>query len=261
MMSSASLRFHGELRAFLPRERRDVVFACEIARAATLKQAIEALGVPHTEIGCVLVNAIEATLARTVRDDDSIEVFPHEPHAAPFEEPIAFVADAHLGGLARMLRMLGFDTRYDHALDDAAIAGIGSMERRVVLTRDRELLKRREVLRGAFVRAIKPEAQLRELAARYELASRMDPFSLCLHCNLPLRSADDEVARAQVPERIRASYTVFRHCPGCNRVYWEGSHWDRMRSVLAAALAIPVSSVCDRTARYANGTTRYQPLR
>src|SRR5690348_3312729 len=104
-MSAATFRFHGELESFLPRERRGIAFLHSYARAATLKQAIESLGIPHTEIGRLLVNGQPATLSRTVRENDSVEAFPHKPGSAPFEEPLAFVADAHLGGLARMLRM------------------------------------------------------------------------------------------------------------------------------------------------------------
>jgi len=112
-----------------------------------------------------------------------------------------------------------------------------------VLTRDRELLKRRDVLRGAYVHALKPEAQLREIAGRYALASHMRPFSLCLHCNLPLAPADPAPVVDTVPERIRECYSVFTSCAGCRRIYWEGSHWERMRGVLANALDVAAAQV------------------
>ena len=242
-MSVATFRFHGELERFIARERRGLATAHAYARAATLKQAIESLGVPHTEIGRVTVNAQPATLDRTVRERDAVEVFPHEPGAAPFEEPLAFVADAHMGGLARMLRMLGFDTIYDNALDDPEIVALARAENRVVLTRDREMLKCRDILRGCYVHALKPEAQLREVAARYAIAERMRAFSLCLHCNLPLQPASADAIAAQVPETIQAQYTTFMYCAGCRRVYWEGSHWDRMRRVLAGALDVAPAAI------------------
>jgi uncharacterized protein len=242
-MSLATFRIDSELGSFLPRERRDTAFGYECARAATLKQAIESIGVPHTEVGAVRVNGARATLDRTVRPNDIIEVFPHERGAAPFEKPLAFIADAHLGGLAHMLRMLGLDTVYDNALHDPEIVSRAAAERRVVLTRDRELLKCRDVLRGAFVHALKPEAQLREIAARYALASHMRPFSLCLHCNLPLTPADPARIVETVPERIRERYSVFTACAGCGRIYWEGSHWECMRDVLASALDVSAAQV------------------
>ena len=239
-MSAASFVFARELDLFLPREHRGAAIVHEYARAASMKQAIEALGVPHTEIGHIVVNGAPATLDRTVRENDAVEIHAHG--AAPFETPLAFVADAHLGGLGRMLRMLGFDTVYDHTLHDPQIADIAALERRVVLTRDRELLKRREVLRGAYVRALKPEKQLAEIAQRYPLTAHMKPFALCLHCNLPLEPADPQAVIEKAPERIRQQYQQFMHCPGCDRIYWEGSHWDRMRSVLAQALGVPTFS-------------------
>jgi uncharacterized protein with PIN domain len=237
-VSAAAFIFDRALEEFLPRAHRGVRIVHEYARAATLKQAIEALGVPHTEIGRVAVNGAHATLDRTVRENDRIEVFAHEPGAAPFEAPLAFVADAHLGGLGRMLRMLGFDTIYDNRLDDREIVDLASRERRVVLTRDRELLKCRDVLRGAYVHALAPEKQLAEIARRYPLAAHMKPFASCLHCNLPLERADPAAVVERVPERIRERCRDFMHCPGCDRIYWEGSHWDRMRSVLAQALGV-----------------------
>jgi uncharacterized protein with PIN domain len=242
-VSAATFRCHGELGRFLAREFRGFAFAHECARAATLKQAIESLGVPHTEVGRLVVNGQPATLARIVRESDAVEAFPHEPGAAPFEEPLAFIADAHVGGLARMLRMLGFDATYDNTLHDPVIVERGAAERRVVLTRDRELLKRRDMLRGCYVHALKPEDQLREVARRYSIAARMQPFTLCLHCNLPLESAKPEAVLEKVPERIRLQYHEFRHCTGCERIYWKGSHWDRMRNVLAVALAVPISDM------------------
>jgi len=231
------------LETFLARRLRGAAIAHDYARAATMKQAIESLGVPHTEVGLITVNAQAATLARTVREGDEVEVFPHEPGASPFEAPLAFVADAHMGGLARMLRMLGFDSAYDNGFADPEIVKLAAEERRVVLTRDRELLKCRDVLRGCYVHALKPEAQLREVARRYALAKHMQPFALCLHCNLPLAAAARDALEAQVPERIQQQYERFMHCPGCDRVYWEGSHWARMREVLAEALELPRADI------------------
>ena len=237
-MSTATFRFHFGLETFLERHHRGVTIAHAYARAATLKQAIESLGVPHSEIGAVTVNGEPATLARIVRENDAVDVFAHEPGRAPFDEPLAFIADAHLGGLARMLRMLGFDTVYDNAAADPQIIECASSQRRVVLTRDRELLKCRDVMRGCYVHALKPEAQLQEVARRYSIAAHMKPFSLCLHCNVELERASAEAVLARVPDRIRSRYREYMHCAGCERIYWQGSHWERMRAVLAAALDV-----------------------
>ena len=236
-MATARFLFHGELSAFLAPERRAATFDYTCARAASLKQAIEALGVPHTEVGRLLVNQQPATLARTVREGDAVEVFPHTAGEAPLDAPVRFLADAHLGGLARMLRMLGFDTLYENRIADREILELAAREQRVVLTRDRELLKCREILRGCFVHALKPEAQLKEVAGRYGLERHMRPFTLCLHCNLRLLPVDKATVQGCVPERIVAHYEIFVRCPRCGRIYWEGSHWARMREILSAALA------------------------
>jgi hypothetical protein len=228
-MSTARFRFHGELSAFLARGHRDRDFAYRCARAASLKNAIEALGVPHTEVGALMVNGVPATLQRAVREGDAVEVF---PRAAEMGSAPVFLADAHLGGLARFLRMLGFDTLHENAYGDQTIRRLAESEQRIVLTRDRELLKCREILRGCYVHALKPGAQLKEVAARYRLAERARPFTLCLRCNLPLEPVAKASVAARVPEKVLQEQHGFVRCPGCERIYWPGSHYRRMRQAL-----------------------------
>jgi hypothetical protein len=239
-MSQAEFRFFGELGGFLPRHRREARFSYAAARAATLKNAIEALGVPHTEVGSVSVNGAPATLQRTVREGDRIEVFPWKP-AAPGAEPggeFLFLADAHLGGLARFLRMLGYDTAHDNNIADAEIRRISREERRIVLTRDRDLLKSADIVRGAYVHALKPEKQLREISDRYGLAAAARPFTVCLRCNLQLDSVDKASIADRLPELVAEMHGSFKHCRGCDRVYWPGSHYERMLDALGSALKI-----------------------
>jgi hypothetical protein len=243
-MATARFRFHGDLSDFLPPARRSAAFDYACARAATLKNAIEALGVPHTEVALVLVNAAPATLARIVREGDSVEIWPwtERQGQTTFSEEenrglsLIFVADAHLGGLARFLRMLGFDTLHENAFSDAEIRRLAWEEPRIVLTRDRELLKCREIARGCYVRARKPEAQLREVAARYALAGRARPFTLCLVCNLALEPIDKAAVRSRLPPEVAARHDSFCRCAGCDRIYWPGSHYERMQAVLERAL-------------------------
>jgi len=228
-MSTATFRFFDELGAFLPRGRRDQAFHYTCARAATLKNAIEALGVPHTEVGAVTVNAQPATLQRIVREGDVVEIYPlqTEKTGSDRSDPV-FLADAHLGGLARFLRMLGFDTVHRNAFDDAEIRRLAAEERRIVLTRDRELLKCREIARGCYVHETRPLAQLKEVAGRYGLAALARPFTLCLHCNLPLEAVDKQAVAHRLPEKILLVHEAFKRCRGCARVYWPGSHYQRM---------------------------------
>ena len=229
-MSSARFQFSPDLERFLSRDHRGRPFAYACARAASLKNAIEALGVPHTEVGAVLVNGEPATLQRTVREGDVVEVL-----AVPSTDVgmALFVADAHLGALARFLRMLGFDTAHAPAISDDEIRRLARDEHRIVLTRDRDLLKCRDVLRGRYVRALKPEAQLQEVAERYRLAERAQPFTRCLHCNLPLAAIEKAAIAHRLPPQVAALHQSFTHCAGCDRVYWPGSHYARMRAALA----------------------------
>jgi hypothetical protein len=233
-MGTAKFRFHGSLSEFLPREKRNVEFPHPYARAATLKNAIEALGVPHTEAARLLVNGEPATLDRIVREGDAVEIFPWETQ--PLADRPAFLADAHLGGLARFLRMLGYDTAHENGLADERIRTLAVAERRIVLTRDRELLKCREIFRGCYVHERKAEAQLREVAARFDLAAHARPFTLCLRCNLPLEAAGEEEVRAYARPEVLERHTVFLRCAGCERIYWEGSHFARMRAALGRML-------------------------
>jgi uncharacterized protein with PIN domain/sulfur carrier protein ThiS len=233
-VTTATFKFHDELASFLPLARRGHPFQYACARAATLKNAIEALGVPHTEVGAVTVNGEPATLQRIVRDGDRVVVDAWRKSGS--DPDLRFLADAHLGGLARFLRMLGFDTVHENALADAEIRRLAEDEDRVVLTRDRELLKCREIRRGCYVRALKPEVQLREVAARYGLGPHARPFTLCLRCNVPLVAVDKARVAHRVPQAVLSAQENFSHCRGCDRVYWPGSHYRRMRELLRQAL-------------------------
>ena len=244
-MVTATFRFYEELNDFLAPARRRQEFAVPCAQAATTKHMIEALGVPHTEVELILVNGESVDFSRQLQDGDRVAVYPRfealdvTPLLRVREHPLRtprFVADAHLGGLAHMLRMLGFDTLYDnHYLDDAIVA-IGEQDGRIVLTRDRELLKRRAVTHGCYVHALKSEDQLREIVERLDLARSAKPFTLCLHCNAPLRPVDKADVIDRLPPKVRELYERFSTCDACGRVYWEGSHWRNMRRMLNGLL-------------------------
>ncbi|MEX6503706.1 Mut7-C RNAse domain-containing protein [Pseudomonas zhanjiangensis] len=247
-MVRATFRFYQELNDFLPTERRQRAFSCECAQAATTKHMIEALGVPHTEVELLLVNGESVGFDRLLAEDDRVAVYPKfesldiSSLLKVRERPLRtlrFIADAHLGGLARLLRMCGFDTLYAKTLDDQEIAAIAAQQGRIVLTRDRELLKRRVIDHGCYVRALKSEQQLRELFQRLDLAGSARPFSLCLHCNVPLQPVELEEARERLPSRIGCSYQQFMRCERCDRLFWQGSHWRNMHAVLKPLLDPP----------------------
>jgi uncharacterized protein len=250
-MACATFRFYAGLNDFLARERRGRAFEAPCAREATTKHMIEALGVPHTEVELILVNGVSAGLDRIIDDGDRIAVYPRftaldvSGSARIAQRPpgrLRFVADPHLGGLARLLRMAGFDTIYANggkgggtSTADNGIEALALDQGRIVLSRDRELLKRRGVEYGAYVRALHPQEQLRELFERFGLAERARPFTLCLHCNAPLRAADKAEVLERLPPTVRLLQEEFSTCDLCRRVFWKGSHWKRMADMLDAA--------------------------
>lgn len=245
-MVTATFRFYEELNDFLPPERRRREFSAPCAEAATTKHMIEALGVPHTEVELILTNGESTGFDRRLREGDRVAVYPKfealdvTPLLRVREQPLRktqFIADAHLGALARLLRMAGFDTLYENRWQDREIAEIAAREGRIVLTRDRDLLKLRSITHGCYVHAVEPARQLREIIDRLDLARSARPFSLCLVCNAPLRAIDKAVVLERLPPSIRVRHERFTTCDVCHRIYWEGSHWRRMRQLVNEARA------------------------
>jgi len=230
-------RFHDELNDLLRPDLRDCIFEWPCAERATAKHAIEALGVPHTEVGRVLVDGHPAGLGHPLRETDSLEVFPAAPsELAADAPPPRFLADAHLGGLARRLRLLGFDTELAREASDRSLAGLADGDGRIVLSRDRGLLEHRRVTHGRYVRARDTDGQLREIVARFGLRERARPFTRCLECNGLLRAAGRDEVADRLPQRVASEQSGFTLCMGCSRVYWPGSHWRRLRAVVDAVL-------------------------
>jgi hypothetical protein len=239
--ASAVFRFYEELNDFLPEARRKRDFAIEIDRARSVKDAIESAGVPHPEVDLILVDGRSVDFAYLLRGGERVSVYPVfeslditpvlRLRPQPLRDP-RFVADGHLGKLARHLRMAGFDTLCDPGWDDDHIVRISAVQKRTILTRDKAMLRRSDVQRAYFVRAVESEAQLAEVVARMQLEGLLAPFTRCRECNVTLEDVDREQVLARLPEKVRALYERFKRCPGCERVYWEGSHFDRMKGVL-----------------------------
>ncbi len=240
----ATLRFYAELNDFLPPgDRHQPVERPFIARTS-IKDLIEAAGVPHTEVDLALVNGESVDFAHRVQDGDRVGVYPvfesidiaevTRVRPEPLRE-LRFILDVHLGRLAAYLRLAGFDTVYWNTLDDAELAAIAAGGR-VLLTRDQELLKRRAVKRGYWLRATSPRVQLAEVLRRFDLAGAVRPFCRCLRCNAlvhPVRKAD---VFAELPPRTRQHYDEFHRCPGCGRIYWRGGHFNALRALLEHAI-------------------------
>jgi uncharacterized protein with PIN domain len=253
-MVTAIFRFYEELNDFLAPERRRREFSCPCARAATTKHMIEALGVPHTEVELILVNGESVGFEHLLRDGDRVAVYPRfealdiTPLLRVREWPLRvtrFVADAHLGGLARLLRMAGFDTLYRNDYRDSEIADVAAREGRIVLTRDRELLKLRNITHGCYVHALKPVQQLGEILNRLDLTRSLRPFTLCMDCNAPLRDIDKAQVIERLPPSVQANHERFTTCDLCGRVFWEGSHWQRLRELVDTAVQTGTTGLSD----------------
>lgn len=239
---TAELRFYEELNDFLPPERRKRAFPVEVDRARSVKDAIESAGVPHTEVDLVIVDGVSVDFAHLLRGGERVAVYPMfealdiaplvRLRPRPMRDP-RFVADTHLGKLARHLRMAGFDTVYGHDWDDDRIVALSLAGRRTILTRDRGMLRRREVERGYCVRAVESEAQLGEVVAALQLEGLLAPFTRCRECNDVLEDVARESVLDRIPPKVRSRYDRFRRCPACGRIYWEGTHFQRMKGVIA----------------------------
>jgi uncharacterized protein with PIN domain len=237
----AHFRFYEELNDFLPRAQRYKTIERAFDVTPSVKDMIEALGVPHPEIDLILVNGESVDFSYRLADGDLVSVYPMfesldiSPVVRLRPEPLRatrFAVDVNLGRLARYLRLLGFDTAYDPESPDETLAETSQEDGRVLLTRDVGLLKRGAITHGYFVRAVDPVGQAIEVLRRFHLAGSARPFTRCTLCNTGLVSADKKDIAAKVPPASLERFDEFRICPGCGQVYWEGSHMPRARGLV-----------------------------
>jgi uncharacterized protein with PIN domain len=237
-MNKAWFRFYEELNDFLPSSRRKQEFMFEFENDPSVKDVIESLGVPHPEVDLILINGGSADFSRKLQDGDRVSVYPvfesldisdvQHLRPAPLRET-KFILDVHLGKLARYLRLSGFDSEYDPGLKDNVIISRSLSGKRIILTRDKMLLKNRRVTHGYFVRSANPHVQIEEVVRRFDLASQMKAFTRCLECNVRVEDVSKEHIIDRLPEKTRTFYDRFWICPSCKRIYWEGSHYERMK--------------------------------
>ncbi len=243
MSGSLQIRFYEELNDFLPFEQRKISFRHRFKQPGSIKDMIEALGVPHTEVDLIMVNGESVDFNYLVQDGDRISVYPVfeafdiTPVTRIRPAPLRvtrFVLDTHLGRLAAYLRLLGFDTLYRNDYDDRTLAEISARERRILLTRDKQLLMRKQITHGRYVRATQPQRQLAEVVGRFDLYKSERPFTRCMHCNGEIRPVPKQEIASRLLPRTTARYNEFRQCAQCNKIYWKGSHYQRMQQLLAA---------------------------
>jgi len=235
MQHSATFCFHKSLTDFLSPSLKHAAISYKFNGAPAIKDAIEAIGIPHTEVHIIVVNNCQVGFDYSLTDNDEVQVFPFEASREVLKNmllqkpaQVKFILDVHLGKLAKSLRMLGLDAMYKTNLSDKTIAEIAALEDRIVLTRDVGLLKHRAISYGYWLRSQNSEEQLSEVIKRYNLASEIKPFTKCIACNGDIIQVSKEAVLESLPAKTKEYFNEFFQCKNCKRVYWKGSHYERM---------------------------------
>ncbi|MCD4779938.1 MAG: Mut7-C ubiquitin/RNAse domain-containing protein [Candidatus Omnitrophica bacterium] len=236
------LRVYGALNCFITPKKRYRPFCYYGKGHPSIKDTLEAVGIPHPEINVILADGRSIDFSSPTVDRTFIEVFPAharvttcrvhllQPKILKFPR---FICDVHLGKLSRHLRLFGFDTLYENCLSDHQIVKQADEEGRIVLSRDIGLLKHKKIESGYFIRHIYAEKQFREVVRRYELMNRFQPFGRCLDCNDKIVRIAKAKVFHQLPDIVKRVHKHFFQCQGCHHVYWRGTHFDRLNRLVA----------------------------
>jgi uncharacterized protein with PIN domain len=237
----ANFRFYEELNDFLAKDRRKVSFKYCFTGDPSVKDVIEMIGVPHGEIDLILVNGQPVGFDYRLADQDNVSVYPmfeaidissvsHYLRPKPLRV-IQFILDVHLGKLTKYLRICGFDCLFEN-LPDSEIVELSLQEKRIILTKDRGLLKNKRVTHSYWIRSDDPLEQLLEVFNRFDLKNKIEFLVRCLVCNSRLQEIAKEEVKDKVPSNTLLYYDKFLLCPHCKKIYWEGSHFQNMTRLL-----------------------------
>jgi uncharacterized protein with PIN domain len=230
---SVTLYFGGDLGFFLRQRHPEEPVIRLLAHKSSVKDIIESCGVPHPEVDLIRCNGKPVDFAFQLEANARLDVYPvsrgsNAVSGLQERNIAAFVADGHLGKLARELRLLGFDVSYQHDAEDRDLLATAIQENRALLTRDRPLLMHRVVRNGYYLRSQDPLQQIVEVIRRFELAEKIAPFTRCLRCNGLLFSVPKKSLIAQLEPLTRLYYSDFQQCSHCHRAYWRGSHVEKL---------------------------------
>jgi len=240
-MKSATFQFNGSLNDLLLPSQRNVPVIYQFDDVPAIKHAIETIGIPHTEVDVILVNNEPANFFYPLHNSDRVDVYEaktkrHFPASwsltPPHAVPEKFILDVHLGKLAKALRLFGFDTSYENSYGDATIVELSQADNRIVLTRDKNLLKHRSVTVGYWVRSQFAEEQLIEVINRFDLKTRFLFFKRCVECNGKIVGVTKASVLHQLLPKTILYYNDFFQCTSCKRVYWRGSHYEYMQQFI-----------------------------
>jgi uncharacterized protein len=234
------LTSHGDLLFFLKSKKSSI--ERRLTEKTSIKDVIEACGVPHTEVDLILIDAGPAGFSESLVRDAVIDVYGIDPDRSTFfpedrlqtRKITKFVADGHLGKLVRDLRLLGIDVAYDRDAQDRQLVAQSAAQNRALLTRDRRLLMHSAVRHGYYLRSQNPLEQTVEVLRRFDLDDTFVPFSRCLRCNTPLERAAKDRVIGHLEPLTKIYYNEFRRCPSCQQVYWSGSHFEKLQQRIQA---------------------------
>ena len=232
MVNHATFRFYEELNDFLPLDKKKVAFIHSFGGTPSIKDAIEAIGIPHVEVNLIQVNNQVVDFNYRLKNNDIVSVYPVLKIQKKGAKEIKFILDVHLGKLAKYLRMCGFDTVYQNDYGDKKIIEISLEENRIILTRDIGLLKVKSVSNGYFIRDQNSKAQLIEVLKYFDLYQAINPFNRCIKCNGKLESIEKEKIIQQLEPLTQKYFDTFFRCTHCQSIFWEGSHFDRMSNFI-----------------------------
>ncbi|SPD74953.1 conserved hypothetical protein [uncultured Desulfobacterium sp.] len=244
-MVSVTLSFFNELKDLITARRRNSRIELRFNDKRSVKDLIESVGVPHTEVDIILVNGKSVDFRYSIHDGDSICVYPvcetEEPSGAIHLAPISrlrgrFIADTNIHDIVRYMRALGLDVYFNPSLSPRGIIDISRQEDRIILTRSKSLLKHNDAVIGFLLRRGQVEAQIRDIINRFAIRKEIKPFSRCLNCNTLLAPVDKNVIEERIPNKTRAYCDKYAICPSCDKIYWEGSHVMEMKKVIEEIL-------------------------
>ena len=244
-MTHADIYFHDPLQELIRSRIRARLQPIEFKGRQTIKHLVESLGIPHTEIGSLLVKDRCIDFSDLVSKGECIHVHPATPKqdqlSGLFQDghmsiPARFILDNHLGKLASDLRLLGFDADYSNSYQDQELAETAVRQGRILLTRDRQLLMRKTIRFGYLLRSLYPDEQLLEILVRFNLFSGIQLFQRCTRCNHILEPVEKQEIDHLLEPLTRKYFFEFKRCSGCGKVYWPGSHIERIEMRLEGIL-------------------------
>lgn len=239
MDTTITLRFYEELNDFLPPDRRKKSFIHTFKGMPNIKDVIESVGVPHTEIDLIIVNGHSVDFNYKPNQDDRVSIYPMfesldiSPLTHLRPKPLRvpkFVLDVHLGKLARYLRLLGFDVLYTNHYTDPELIEIALAEKRIILTRDVFIFKNKSITHGYWIRSTAFKHQLKEVIHRFDLQARIIPFSRCIECNGILGPIEKNIIASKIPRQVSHCFDDYHECLDCHKIYWKGSHYDKLKA-------------------------------